>query len=406
MEAKIERTSVSHSRELWRDRITILLFSLLLFNVFHLIKIKPFQEIALKTVNWTMYITATLLIISLFLLRKRTQQLKWLFIGALIYFIINFITNLFNGGLFENPDFFVPILCIMFFLMSIYWPISKRALVGFGHISQACIILIFIDWLNKGLPLNQFKSFFWNPNISGIFFGTLLIFIGLGIIASTKLITRIYFSIGILLSLALIYASTSRSVYLILIIMLASYAINKWFSHRFKQLFIIVMSLNLAFVFVYNYLSLTKIGTRINDWSVEHFQKNFFSGRQEIWGPSLEHGLKAPFTGHGVGILPKDYMEGTRYAHSHNEYVQIFLESGLFGLAAFIFFLWIIWRMLLKSSDEPISRFVSYFMVGLLFYQSVELTLFFNLQSIGLLQWFILAIGVQFALKEKRTQIE
>lgn len=396
------RTSENNIKIPWQDFVAIGLFIVLLFNIFRLMDAGFLRELAFQTNDWTMYVSAGFLILLAAFFRERTRELMSLYLGVGLYLFVNVVTNFWNGGLFDNPNFLIPVYCLMFFLMTLYIPISQRMLVGYGHIAQAYIIFFLFDWFNTGMPVARFTSLFGNPNVSGIFFGTLFIFTGLAWISSRSFSGRTYFSLGLLASLILIYVSTSRAVYLIVVIMLICYFIKRLFKEKYRYLFLIVMALNMGFVFIYNYLSVTKLGERINDWSLEYLHKNFFSGRQNIWGPSLEHGLEAPFLGHGVGIRPKDFMEGTHYLHSHNVYIQVFLESGLFALAAFGFFLWLIWRILIKEIEEPISQFISYFLIGLLIYQSVEITFFLNMQSIGLLHWFLLGIGIQFALRYER----
>lgn len=91
-------------------------------------------------------------------------------------------------------------------------------------------------------------------------------------------------------------------------------------------------------------------------------------------------------------------MLGTDYIHAHNQYVQVWLESGIFGSICFVTMLYVVWRVLKKGLESSIVMWVACFFLGLLIYQSFEISLFFNMEPTGLLQWFILGLGVSTAI--------
>ena len=63
------------------------------------------------------------------------------------------------------------------------------------------------------------------------------------------------------------------------------------------------------------------------------------TGRTEIWAKFLPFALKEPLIGHGVGGFWTDAMQKSLEYHltqAHNGYLDIFLDYGFVGSAAFL----------------------------------------------------------------------
>lgn len=389
--------SLNNQKMRFSEVLGLLVFGLLLYNVFIHMRIESIEWIrplALLTVDWTLSMAWIFLIILILVNWSSEYLLLPLYAAIGLYVLVNVVTSLINGTGMGTELFVWPIYYLLFFLFATHLRITDRLLIIFGHIVQIANLIYIIHWFSIGLPDDRFISFFTNPNMSGVFFGVIFFFLLAAFIYSKDRFLRIYFGLGLLANLLMIYVSTARSIYILVFIMLVSIMISFIRPKLFRYAFHAMMLFNFAFIFIYNYLALTAFGDKLNELSMSYLHKPLFSGRQHIWGPSLEHGLTAPFSGHGVGVLPRDYMEGTHYVHSHNQYIQIFLESGIFGLLGFTLLLYIIWRYLLARLEDRIVLLVACFYIGLLFYQSVEISFFFNMRGIGLLHWFILAIGV------------
>src|SRR5699024_10903045 len=379
----------------------LVFFLLLLFNVFERLSFEPIKAPAKFTVDLTFYIAGILFIYFLIKKRYELEDYAFLFIGVGGYLVTNVITQLINGNLHHGEGLLYLCLYLAFFCSVAMFDWLDDTLVWFAHIANACMYLFFLDWLILGRPLERFTSYFTNPNVSGVFFLCLFVLILLGF-HRAQFISKILFSIGLFFGIIIIYASTSRAIYLVLLIMLAARIVYNLSRQWFGRLFYIVMGFNLVFLFFYSYLAHTSFAEKLDDWSRQYLHKSFFSGRENIWSPALEYGKQSPITGYFVDIRPIDYMENTHYIHSHNQYIQIFLESGLIGLLSFIAFLFIVWRILQGGLHIPAVRVVACFMLGLLFYQSVEISLFFNMKSIGFIQWLILGIVFHLAIQGRK----
>jgi O-antigen ligase len=80
----------------------------------------------------------------------------------------------------------------------------------------------------------------------------------------------------------------------------------------------------------------------INDrWDAWHLAYGVRDRREAYWKPMLEHGYQHFWWGMGTGAL--GFLPGTKN-EAHNGYLRVFLESGIFGLTAFLWLLFEIIR--------------------------------------------------------------
>ncbi|WP_307069642.1 O-antigen ligase family protein [Alkalibacillus filiformis] len=208
------------------------------------------------------------------------------------------------------------------------------------------------------------------------------------------LIYKSYFYITICLNVVLVYVTTSRAVWLALLVSLISFIVIKFYREKSKHLFGITIGTSFTLVFLYIQLEGTRLGDWLNDQSREHFSKNFFSGRSGLWAELWEAIMASPVIGHGVGVHARDI---TSYQlTSHNQFLQTMLESGFIGFVILIGLLLSLWLLLLKNLNHGVTVWSMSFFVGILVYQSLEMSLFINNTWFGLFQWLIICIGISF----------
>ncbi|MCG1027065.1 O-antigen ligase family protein [Virgibacillus halodenitrificans] len=384
-------------KELKIDRYTMNIFSgifflLLLFNCLTLTKL-PIRDIAFTTMEWTHYIA---IFIMGYLLARRTYPwtiVKPFHIGILIFAISYISLHLLNGNAGDDNGLTQILLYLLFIVSMAYLPWEKDQYKIFGYISAGLCIIIFIHWIFSGLPMTNFKGLIRNPNITGVFVSCLLFFL---IIAFKKVSLKgqLFLGVGIGFAIILIYVSSARAVLLLLVTAFGARIVLFFSKKLFSFLFYLVMLFNAIFLFTYGLLSKSSYFSTINEWSMNNFGKNFFSGRQNIWNPAILHGFEEPFFGHRINILPEDYIQGTHYVHAHNQYLQVFLESGIVGIICFSLLLLGIWKVYQRGLHSSVVRWSACFFLGILVYQSMEISLFFNMHAIGLLQWLIISIGI------------
>ena len=75
-------------------------------------------------------------------------------------------------------------------------------------------------------------------------------------------------------------------------------------------------------------------------------------GRTQIWQANLDMIKERPLTGWGYGNYKQfrgtyyqRYPKADRHGHAHNNFIQMWVDTGLLGLAAFVFLLWSILRL-------------------------------------------------------------
>lgn len=382
--------------------LKILLFVLLLFNGFGMGKLYHLQSLAIYTVDITLHIGLIGFLLILYAQRWDLERYKLILAGVCLYLGSIILTEIINLNQTSDDALLTTTKFLCFFLMICLMKWEEPLLVIFAYLANMGLLLFTVHWFNNGMPWERYISFFYNPNVSGVFFSCLFILVILGF-KQADFVPRVVFSVGLIGGLIIIYASTSRAIYLMLLIMLGARVILHFSRKWFSRLFFIMMGFNAVFLFLYSFVAQTNLAKKLDTLSITYLDKSFFSGRQHIWTSSLEYIMKSPMSGYFLHIRPFNYMPGTHYNHTHNQYVQVLLESGLVGLICFVIMLYVIWRVLQKGLESSIVVWVACFFIGLLFYQSFEISLFFIKEPVGLLQWFILGVGISIALRMKQN---
>lgn len=259
------------------------------------------------------------------------------------------------------------------------------------------IIIQSLIWMINGCPLG-FKSNFENPNALAAIVGNMIYFPALWIVVThgrNKHIQYIIMFLGFLVCCS----TLSRSIVLSLII--AYIVVLLWqvitYKHWIYMTIIVVYMCVLLFITVSyadlgNYVGVGKIDQMI--FNISH--KNILSGRQKFWGALIEIIFSGPIFGYGPGATPSDFINSN--LSTHNLYIQTGLQTGIIGITILITQVIWIWHLLWQGRRNKIVRLSAAFMVGILFHQTFEVSLTQNNLKIGLLQWFIIALGVGFSL--------
>ena len=130
-----------------------------------------------------------------------------------------------------------------------------------------------------------------------------------------------------------------------------------------KDLIIIVLLIPLIIaVFITNINDFTFV-ERINDWSLETFQKPIFNGRDEIWELGWRVWWRSPFVGNGNFALA-DYF--------HNNAVAILVASGSIGYYLLISTIYKILTKGLAWLDDSVVRGLTTAFLVIWIQQSVE----------------------------------
>lgn len=169
----------------------------------------------------------------------------------------------------------------------------------------------------------------------------------------------------------------------------------------YKWLFVVILVL--VFVGLTIYINASKYswyGT-YNILSVKYFGKNIDSSRSYLWMTSLSElkGMKLIF-GLGTGTTPSM----GRYAGSsfHNSFIQTVMQNGIWGLTCLIVIFYLIWEKLTQINARSLrALFLSAF-IAVVAYNCMECCLLQNKTFLGMLQWILLAIGLNYSAKDKK----
>ncbi len=232
-----------------------------------------------------------------------------------------------------------------------------------------------------------------------------------GVLAGAR-VTRVASIVGLLVCFILLQQSQSKTAMGMAVIApavgLYFYVMCRIF--RFPFLAVIVGS-TVALVLGFRIVGET-IDLQAGDVFLRLFGDKTFTGRTFIWQFAYDHALERPWLGHGYAgfwdigpELPKfrapDFI--AKMAHSHNGYLNIWLETGIVGLALFANFM--------VLSINNIGRAAAVDAAGFLLFSSLTGSLLLtNLMEVDFLEamapgWmlFMLAAAVASAQVRQRT---
>lgn len=162
----------------------------------------------------------------------------------------------------------------------------------------------------------------------------------------------------------------------------------------YRRLFFVMLFFIVVALIVYIYATSFDWYDSVNALSVKYFGKNIDSSRSFLWRTSLRE-LRGFhwITGLGTGITPSL----ARYAGSsfHNSFIQTLMQNGILGLSSLIFVFWILWKNIVKIKERSLRALFMSAFVAVIAYNCMECCLLQNKTFLGMMQWMVLALGVQ-----------
>lgn len=164
------------------------------------------------------------------------------------------------------------------------------------------------------------------------------------IVRSKRLLTRSIFTLLLLMDIVMLFTTMTRGAFISLLVGLLYMG---WIFRRDLN-FVRAVSLAGAFAavvlvvdfFVANY---TISGSLLGRMAKTTFEVGIVpENRVLAWGGAIRRGLEHPIIGHGPGWDFTRSLETGLWPH--NAYLFYFNTLGIFGLLAFIFFLWRLWK--------------------------------------------------------------
>lgn len=151
-------------------------------------------------------------------------------------------------------------------------------------------------------------------------------------------------------------------------------------------------------IVVWFYLNVNSIGSVafLNDWLFRTTGRTALSGREVIW-PIIADAIQIkPYWGWGAGTLPHDIYP-TSYS-SHNFYLQLLLQVGVFGFLPLCVFLLSIWRVVnLENYKSQYTKFSSSVFVLMVLHNCTEVNMMQNQLPSSIQAWIVISCGVSVA---------
>jgi len=135
--------------------------------------------------------------------------------------------------------------------------------------------------------------------------------------------------------------------------------------------------------------------------SIADLEELSVKSRLGIWKASFQSILKHPLLGVGIGnypiVLGEDISAAKKGASAHNLYLDVASETGLLGLAAFLFVFWEVLNMSWKSrKKENYAWIFLFFFIWISLYNLFDVVLFND----KVLLIFMVALSLLYSFKE------
>lgn len=292
--------------------------------------------------------------------------------------------------------------CLLVFEFGSKASLSDTSLRITKYFVEAILITCILDWLLTGCTLSGYSGFSTNPNS---FASMLLCWFPLLLVRQKHNPFDLLFAA---VCLFLIVVSSSRGVLAAIIILLTIWFAAKTMRGKssFKSIarvcFILFLASMIAFVGLYAFLSTTQFGLELNVLSQQMFHKDFFSGRQKLWGSILNLIFERPLMGYGLDALPSQFLD--LGWSSHNLFLQTTLQSGIPGLVLLCILLVSILQRLTSMQLTGDRSIILSFMFAVVFHESLEICLTQNVLCCGLMMWCLFGLGCSPALDKRLVE--
>lgn len=258
---------------------------------------------------------------------------------------------------------------------------------------KSCAICYLVSWIIY-IPLSNkilnYQAYFGNSNTFGM-----MAFSVMFIILISRFSSKREKFFWVMLSVLFIIFSGSRASIIAMIEFYFVYCMLNKSSNleqrKFRKtaLFVLNLVMIMLISLVYPLMYGTELGFKLNILSRKIFNKNLFSGRQQLWTILFNYIKKAPFCGYGLGTTPSRFMNTTR--SSHNLYLQTAIQIGLVGLVILLFLLYKLCCSL--NVDYQINIYICSFLMASMIHDTFEVSLTQNNWPQGFFLWLVLGMA-------------
>lgn len=326
------------------------------------------------------------------------RKVNVLFLLYFAWMCVLLIKNISEGGIVSDITRIVQFLaCYFAWYMGVIYEWPQSQIVWIKRLIGIVLVIIAAHWILTGAQFSDYLFLMHNPNCFALLMFCWIVFFDIFYegITSDK--------VAIILLIFFVLISSCRGV---LAALLIYFALSRFFgklndSNRLysisRIIYIIEMVILFSWTIFYTILDTTSIGKKIELYSMRLFNKNLFSGRQNVWPFVIELIKNQPVIGYGLSASPSSILGIPISCHSL--YLQTALQGGLVLLSILVLLVSEIIKTIAKSScNVKIVALV----IAYMFNEAFEITLTQNLLPVGIIAWFIFGLGC----KTKNNEID
>lgn len=238
-------------------------------------------------------------------------------------------------------------------------------------ITSAVLASVWCVIQNNGLSMKAprlvYTSTFGNPIFFSQFLTVAFLLSAAMAAGSARQWQKALYIVGALFILAMLIFIRSIGAYIGVLIgaIYAGYSIYKNHIIRLRKVILIIAAITLAASLTSAVFLGHAIRSSVNMRQIQNLMRVY------VWSGSVNMIKARPLTGFGAGNFEYSYPlyrtpkekeitpRGVKYTKAHNEFLQVWVEMGIFGLLAFMGLLWAIFRRRPKPVAQDIDKSVN-----------------------------------------------
>lgn len=384
-----ENINISEQVNLSLSKKYLLLIIALFFNYLNTGGIKVINLIGIVS-----YVITGFLIVSILLHKSKFVTYKTLAVFWCILLI--FVYLIWNSG---NSILRVMItimqlsIIILIAIVGLNFRLDEYFIKKYSKIHKILIVILYLMVLARiaGIPI-MFKNLNALSEMASLFFILNIFFYYM---SNTRI--KLYNSLIYVPALNISGGRNMLLCAMVFIIMFFSWKIVS------KNIFLRICTFTLVAILIYVitikypewYYNSSMV--KLNHFIREVTGKNFFSGRQEIWRNILELVSNKMWMGYGTGTLYSNLANSKLSAH--NQYLQLYMQSGIIGIVILFGALYIIWIKISKCTNITMDvykrkRLSGSFLIAFMIANIFTVSMIQNTIYSSLMGWFMIGIGL------------
>lgn len=373
-----------------------IVYVLMVLSTLYLSDITTLKMFGQTCIYMNILIVTINILSEIVIIKKMNKHIFKLYAILYIFFIYMLLNILIN----TNQNIEDALIKSIILILILIFPLSiSRLKFGYNFYNTITVVnilhLIFLLNFIAKEDADQigFMAYTANPNALAMVIYILIVFISLITLKNKNIVYKIY----IVIMIYFLILTKSRTTILALFISLGIYFLLSNFKKiTFKNIFLVTIVILSSLLFIYIRLKDTELGNFLDKISLDIFDKSLFSGRNLIWSDALNIIKEEPIFGYG--IKGGNYYILSSQRGFHNFYIEITMKLGIVGLFFILFYIYNIFKIIDLYCKNKEEILLSSYFLGVLIIQMFESTMGLSGMGIGLFQWFVISIAINYVL--------